>query len=63
MNVPEPTRHTVKLRQACRQLDALTLDLDRIIAQLEIDLCQNPLNLYRCQQAQADRVARQSSAS
>lgn len=45
---PETRRRSVeKLREVCRQYDALNLLLDEAIAQVEADIRNSPLNAYR----------------
>ena len=47
---PDPEiikRHVIKLREVCRQFDALNLLLDEAIAQAEADIRNSPLTAYR----------------
>lgn len=45
---PEKVKQTVaKMRQVCRQFDALNLALDDLIAQVEADIRHSPLTAYR----------------
>lgn len=47
---PDPEmikRHVNKLREVCRQFDALNLLLDEAIAQAEADIRNSPLTAYR----------------
>lgn len=48
--IPDPEtrkRSAQKLREVCRQYDALNLLLDEAIAQVEADIRNSPLNAYR----------------
>lgn len=40
-------RAVTRLRETCRQLDALNLQLDELIAKVEEDIRQSPLTQYR----------------
>ena len=48
--IPDPEtrkRSVERLREVCRQFDALNLLLDEAIAQVEADIRNSPLNAYR----------------
>ena len=50
---PEIIEKTVRnLRGVCHRLDALTLSLDELIAMVETDIRNSPINVYRRQNAQ-----------
>lgn len=54
--LPPPSPETVKkhvenLRIVCLQLDALTMQLDELIAMVEADIRKSPLNVYRREKA------------
>ena len=40
------------LRSVCGQLDALTIMLDELIAMVEADIRNSPINVYRREKAQ-----------
>lgn len=40
------------LRGVCQGLDALTLSLDELIAMVEADICNSPINVYRRENVQ-----------
>ncbi|MEZ2240541.1 hypothetical protein [Microcoleus sp.] len=53
---PEVIQKTVRnLRGVCLRLDALTLSLDELIAMVEADIRNSPINVYR--QENAKRLA------
>jgi len=48
--IPAPetrARSVANLREVCRRLDAVTIKLDEVIAQLEADIRNSPLTAYR----------------
>jgi hypothetical protein len=48
----EVIQKTVRnLRGACKRLDALTLSLDELIAIVEADIRNSPINVYRRENA------------
>lgn len=52
--LPDPAainRAVIRLRETCRQLDALTLLLDDAIAQVEAENRKSPLYAYRLKRA------------
>lgn len=60
--IPDPEiilRHVSKMREVCRQFDALNLLLDEAIAQVEADIRNSPLTAYRLGKA---RVAVEKGA-
>ncbi|MDQ2096590.1 MAG: hypothetical protein QQW96_02960 [Tychonema bourrellyi B0820] len=49
---PEVIQKTVRnLRGACLRLDALTLSLDELIAMVEADIRNSPINVHRRENA------------
>jgi len=49
---PEVIQKTVRnLRGVCQRLDALTLSLDELIAMVEADIRNSPINVYRREKA------------
>ena len=61
---PDPEtikRHVAKLREVCRQYDALNMLLDEAIAQAEADIRNSPLTAYRL--GKTHRVAAQQQES
>jgi imidazoleglycerol phosphate dehydratase HisB len=49
---PEVIQKTVRnLRGVCQRLDALTLSLDELIAMVEVDIRNSPINVYRRENA------------
>jgi len=49
---PEVIEKTVRnLRGVCQRLDALTLSLDELIAMVEADIRNSPINVYRREKA------------
>ncbi|MEG3846768.1 hypothetical protein QT971_06005 [Microcoleus sp. herbarium19] len=49
---PEVIQKTVRnLRSVCQRLDALTLSLDELIAMVEADIRNSPINVYRRENA------------
>ena len=62
LRIPDPEtikRHVSKMREVCRQFDALNLLLDEAIAQVEADIRNSPLTAYRLGKA---RVAVEEGA-
>ncbi|MBC6434625.1 hypothetical protein FM036_30525 [Nostoc sp. HG1] len=60
---PEIIEKTVRnLRGVCHRLDALTLSLDELIAMVEADIRNSPINVYRRENAQrlAESVKQES---
>jgi len=50
---PEIIEKTVRnFRGVCHRLDALTLSLDELIAMVEADIRNSPINVYRRENAQ-----------
>jgi hypothetical protein len=50
----EKVQQTVaKMREVCYQFDALNLALDELIAQIEADIRQSPLTVYRLRKVQS----------
>lgn len=52
--IPDPevrARSVAKLREVCRQFDALNLLLDKAIAQAEADIRNSPSGAYRLRKA------------
>lgn len=61
--LPDPEtikRHVAKMREVCRQFDALNLLLDEAIAQLEADIRNSPLTAYRLGKAKRAAVEKAS---
>ncbi len=49
---PEVIQKTVRnLRGVCQRLDALTLSLDELIAMVEADIRNSPINVHRRENA------------
>ena len=49
----EKVQQTIaKMREVCYQFDALNLALDELIAQIEADIRQSPLTVYRLRKVQ-----------
>lgn len=49
---PEVIQKTVRnLRGVCQRLDALTLSLDELIAMVEADIRNSPINVHRREKA------------
>jgi hypothetical protein len=49
---PEVIQKTVRnLRDVCQRLDALTLSLDELIAMVEADIRNSPINVHRRENA------------
>ncbi len=58
---PETRRRSIeKMREVCRQFDALNLLLDEAIALLEADIRNSPLNVYRLKKAKLGAVSETS---
>ena len=58
---PETRRRSIeKMREVCRQFDALNLLLDEAIALLEADIRNSPLNVYRLKKAKLGVVSESS---
>ncbi len=58
---PETRRRSIeKMREVCRQFDALNLLLDEAIALLEADIRNSPLNVYRLKKAKLGAVSESS---
>ena len=52
--IPNPERFqraAKRLRETCRELDALNLQLDELIAKVEADIRRSPLTQYRLKRA------------
>lgn len=52
--IPNPEgfqRAAKRLRETCRELDALNLQLDELIAKVEDDIRRSPLTQYRLKKA------------
>lgn len=59
---PEVIQKTVRnLRGVCKRLDALTLSLDELIAMVEADIRNSPINVHRRENAKrlAESVKRE----
>ena len=58
---PETRRRSIeKMREVCRQFDALNLLLDEAIALVEADIRNSPLNVYRLKKAKLGAVSESS---
>ena len=58
---PETRRRSIeKMREVCRQFDALNLLLDEAIFLAEADIRNSPLNVYRLKKAKLDAVSETS---
>ena len=58
---PETRRRSIeKMREVCRQFDALNLLLDEAIALVEADIRNSPLNVYRLKKAKLGAVSETS---
>ncbi len=58
---PETRRRSVeKMREICRQYDALNLLLDEAIFLAEADIRNNPLNTYRLRKAKLGAISESS---
>lgn len=58
---PETRRRSVeKMREVCRQYDALNLLLDEAIFLAEADIRNSPLNVYRLEKAKLGAVSESS---
>lgn len=58
---PETRRRSVeKMREVCRQYDALNLLLDEAIFLAEADIRNSPLNVYRLRKAKLGAVSETS---
>ena len=58
---PETRRRSVeKMREVCRQFDALNLILDEAIFLAEADIRNSPLNVYRLKKAKLGAVSETS---
>jgi hypothetical protein len=58
---PETRRRSVeKMREVCRQYDALNLLLDEAIFLAEADIRNSPLNVYRLEKAKLGAVSETS---
>lgn len=58
---PETRRRSIeKMREVCRQFDALNLLLDEAIALVEADIRNSPLNVYRLKKAKLGAVSENS---
>jgi len=58
---PETRRRSIeKMREVCRQFDALNLLLDEAIALVEADIRNSPLNVYRLEKAKLGAVSESS---
>jgi hypothetical protein len=58
---PETRRRSIeKMREVCRQFDALNLLLDEAIFLAEADIRNSPLNVYRLEKAKLGAVSETS---
>ena len=58
---PETRRRSIeKMREVCRQFDALNLLLDEAIFLAEADIRNSPLNVYRLKKAKLGAVSETS---
>ena len=58
---PETRRRSIeKMREVCRQFDALNLLLDEAIFLVEADIRNSPLNVYRLKKAKLGAVSETS---
>ncbi len=58
---PETRRRSLeKMREVCRQFDALNLLLDEAIFLAEADIRNSPLNVYRLEKAKLGAVSESS---
>ena len=58
---PETRRRSIeKMREVCRQFDALNLILDEAIFLAEADIRNSPLNVYRLKKAKLGAVSESS---